>query len=336
MADTDEEHNTLPETKKSIVNYGQVRVHPCVIDGQAHIVYPRGLREHSPILFEKLSRYFHANGYRLKEDQRSRNDSVHHNKRRRWAQVVLFSASLMFEGTVSAGFQSENDNTPSNPTQKIELRIMPKHLAHIPDKQSGATLNDLSVHEMTKVHPGIAEAIFTTLHAHYNSNNTDPEYVTDDLKQIANYYSQFPQVISLLESLKDKNWKLVYDEDNWDTVAIGNTMQVNKAIVHFNTRSAAQLLLNRKCKDNPVCIASPADALLHELLHTYSMLVDTTQFIDEGGMNNMLYPYEHEYAIIDAERKLYASMTRVDDLKRPQRTDHTGRNIFAHCPVCIK
>jgi hypothetical protein len=113
-------------------------------------------------------------------------------------------------------------------------------------------------------------------------------------------------------------------------------MEVDKAVIHFNTRAAAQLLLNRQCTDNPVCIASPADALLHELLHAHSMLVDTAQFIDEGGMNNVLYPYEHEYAVIDAERKLYASMSRRDDIKRPQRTDHTGRTVLARCPICIK
>ena len=109
-------------------------------------------------------------------------------------------------------------------------------------------------------------------------------------------------------------------------------MQVDKAIIHFNTRSAAQLRLNNGCDDNPVCIASPADALLHELLHTHSMLVKSEEFIAQGGMNNVIYPYEHEYSVIGKERKLYASMSSQDDIKRPQRREHTGRTVKANAP----
>ena len=114
-------------------------------------------------------------------------------------------------------------------------------------------------------------------------------------------------------------------------------MQVDKAVIHFNTRSAAQLRLNNGCDNNPVCIASPADALLHELLHTHnSMLVKGEEFIAQGGMNNVMYPYKLEYAVIGVERKLYAKMSHQDNLKRPQRREHTGRTVKANCPTCIK
>ncbi len=111
---------------------------------------------------------------------------------------------------------------------------------------------------------------------------------------------------------------------------------MDKAIIHFNTRSAAQLRLNNGCANNPICIASPADALLHELLHTHSMLVRSEEFIAQGGMNNVMYPYKHEYAVIGAERQLYASMSTQDKIKRPQRREHTGRTVKANCPTCIK
>lgn len=35
------------------------------------------------------------------------------------------------------------------------------------------------------------------------------------------------------------------------------------------------------------------------------MLVHTPEFLAQGGA--VMYPYKHEYAIIDAERKLYSS-----------------------------
>ncbi|MCW9032004.1 MAG: hypothetical protein OQK58_10990, partial [Gammaproteobacteria bacterium] len=59
-------------------------------------------------------------------------------------------------------------------------------------------------------------------------------------------------------------------------------------------------------------------------------------FIEHGGMNNVLYPYKHEYAVIDAERNLYASMSMQDKIKRPQRREHTGRLVRASCATCIK
>ena len=178
--------------------------------------------------------------------------------------------------------------------------------------------------------------IFSQLKKHYRQQATDPDYIEQDLKKIANYYSDHPEVMSLLDTLKNKNWELVYNEHDWVTVASGNIFQVEKAVIHFNTRSAAQLRLNNGCKENPICIASPADALLHELLHTHSMLVKTDEFLAQGGMSSMIYPYQHEYAVIKSERNLYAQMSQRDQTKRPHRHEHTGRIVKAHCPTCIK
>ena len=178
--------------------------------------------------------------------------------------------------------------------------------------------------------------MFETLSERYQKQEADPDYIENDLKEIANYYSDFPESVNLIEELKNKNWTLSYDEDNWVTTGSGSMLKVDKAVIHFNTRSAAQLRLNNGCSDNPVCIASPADALLHELLHAHSMLVKSEEFIAQGGMNNVVYPYKHEYALIESERKLYAKMSVQDSVKRPQRREHTGRTVKAHCPTCIK
>ena len=190
--------------------------------------------------------------------------------------------------------------------------------------------------EKIKIKSELAKSLFETLRDRYKKQKSDPNYIINDLKEIANYYNDFPESVSLIEALKSKSWELSFDENSWVTTGSGNVMQVDKATIHFNTRSAAQLRLNNGCDDNPVCIASPADALLHELLHTHSMLVNGEEFIAQGGMNNVIYPYEHEYSVIGKERKIYASMSSQDNVKRPQRREHTGRTVKANCPTCIK
>ena len=321
----------------SNIAYGQIQIQPCVINKQPFIIYPKGLQETSPALFHKLCLHYNKKGYGLKEDQRDYSKQrPPHKERRRWVPVVLFTASLLFDQGVHAEVDSTTAPVDSAQTNKIVLRIVPKQRTHLDfDKQLKELETDNNQTEV-KLTSFTAKYVFSILRSHYTPQDSDPGYIINDLKQIANYYGRFPEVVNLLTPLRGKNWSLQYDEDNWDTIANGNSFEVDKAVIHFNTRAAAQLLLNRKCKDNPVCIASPADALLHELLHTYSMFIDTAKFMRQGGMNSVMYPFQHEYAIIDAERKLYASMSVRDDLKRPQRTEHTGRTVIAHCPLCIK
>jgi len=314
--------------------FGQVRIHPCVIGGEPHYVYPRGLRDSSPLLYDKLVQYASERGYRLKEDQRRHDTGApSHLERRKWAPVMLFTVSLLFGGRVFAGLRQTQPVQEPSLNHQIVLRFIPK-----PRSLSRLRYEDDSPPAKTASQgdPDIARQLFAILDSHYQRKPADPNFVRDDLRQIADYYSRFPEVVALLQPLKNRNWDLAYDPDNWDTVGIGSLMEVYKAVIHFNTRTAAQLLLNRKCRDNPICIASPADALLHELLHTHSMLVDSENFIEQGGMNTVIYPYAHEYAILDAERKLYASMSDIDGIRRPQRLEHTGHAIYAQCPVCIK
>ncbi len=316
--------------------FQQIFVHPCVINNQPYIVYPRGLSAQAPELFGQLSRYYRAQGYALKEDQRSQSSSSSPQERRRWAPIVLFTASLLFESSAYADVEIDLQSSAAHQQQQVELNLVSNQpVRHQIQQQIGPlTLpaNDMA----TKPDSAIANAVFDILSKHYRKQAHDPSYITDDFRQMANYYQNFPEVITMLEQLKDKNWQLVYDEHTWVTSASGNIFEVEKAIVHFNTRSAAQLRLNNGCQQNPICIASPADALLHELLHTHSMLVNTREFIAQGGMNNVMYPYKHEYAVIAAERNLYAQMSKHDALQRPQRTEHTGRLVKAHCPTCIK
>ena len=311
-------------------------VHPCVINDKPHIVYPRGLQESSPGLFAKLAQHYQKQGFALKEDQRStKYANKYKNERQKWAPLLLFTASLMFESSAFAEAEIDiNEDASFHQHQNIELQLISND--RIREKIQFTVVPVVKTEEKIKIKSEIAQSLFEILKGRYKKQKSDPNYIINDLKEIANYYSDFPESVSLIESLKNKNWELSFDENNWVTTGSGNMMQVEKAVIHFNTRSAAQLRLNNGCADNPVCIASPADALLHELLHTHSMLVNSEEFIAQGGMNNVIYPYEHEYSIIGKERKLYASMSSQDNIKRPQRREHTGRTVKANCPTCIK
>ena len=179
------------------------------------------------------------------------------------------------------------------------------------------------------------ERVKKILGQHYVVKASDPYYIKQDINSMAKYYSQFPDVVSLLLSIKDKNWSLVYSDKNWTTSVEGSRLSIEHAIVSFNTRSASKLKFNNSCNNNPVCIASPADALLHELLHVKSMFLDSNEFIAQGGMNQHRYPVQHEHAILQEEKILYRSMTKLDNTKRPYRNEHQGKAISAQCVICI-
>lgn len=315
----------------------KIYVHPCVIDNRPHIVYPRGLRTRAPQLFQNLLNYCHRNDLALKEDQR-RDDRKHHPQyeRRRLATMLLFTAGLVLESAAMADAPGAAPHASGCEREPIELRIVSSPAMHTPASESHLPGPALQTLEPTSVKTGVAARMFDILEQRYQRHSTDPDYVLDDFKKLANYYSGFPEVIAMLDRLKTRKWRLIYREHHWATVASGNVFQVDNATVYFDTRSAAQLRLYNHCQGNPVCIASPADALLHELLHAHSMLVNTGEFLAQGGMNTVLYPYKHEYAIIEAERKLYARMSLRDNIKRPQRFDHAGRFVQAQCPTCIQ
>ncbi len=316
--------------------FQQIYVQPCMIKGRPFIVYPRGLKEQSPEVYTQLDAYYTAKGYSLKEDQRSQDADEHQHERRRWAPIVLFTATLLFETNAHADVEIDYTKNAAPDTHQVSLHMVPADTVRKEISAHFPAAKDARHAKNTAIKSVLANSIYNILSRHYIKNDSDPQHIGEDLKEMANYYSGFPEVVAMLEKLDQKKWQLKFDEDNWVTVASGNVFQVDNAVIHFNTRAAAQLRLNNKCKNNPVCIASPADALLHELLHTYSMLINTDRFISQGGMSNVMYPYKHEYAVIEKERKLYAMMSRQDNLKRPQRSDHTGRTIKVNCPTCIK
>ena len=312
-------------------------VHPCVIDKQPHIIYPRGLASGAPHLFQQLKQYFSRLGYQLKEDQR--NQQCHNqyaSKRRAWAPIILFSAGLLFESTAMADVEINLDDVSQINNSQIELNLINNRSIRQQIKQELNIDPHFDEIEIPTLKQRTALVLHRILTTRYQPQANDPAHIQQDLKKMADYYSSYPEVVSLFNAIKNANWSLVFDEENWTTMASGNFAGIEKAEVHFNSRSAAQLRLNDSCKQNPVCIASPADALLHELLHVNSMFNHSEKFIAEGGMNGVMYPYQHERNIIGQERSLYQQMTEVDDVKRPYRHNHSGRIIKANCATCIK
>ena len=82
-------------------------------------------------------------------------------------------------------------------------------------------------------------------------------------------------------------------------------------------------------------MASPVDALLHELLHAKIALMDTASFLKSGGMNGVVYPYQHERKVIALENQIYRAMSNDDNRSRPRRNSHTGNLVTASCATCI-
>ena len=127
---------------------------------------------------------------------------------------------------------------------------------------------------------------------------------------------------------------LKYKADNWQAQAWGSQYTVDSVTVSFDTRVAAQLLNQADCRANPACDISPADALLHELLHAKLMLVDSRRFIENGGMQQSLYNFQHEREVIADENQLYHAMNMQDGRSRPIRKEHAGRLYHVKCAAC--
>lgn len=179
--------------------------------------------------------------------------------------------------------------------------------------------------------------IFALLQKHHRPAKGDPEFLQDDMAQMALYFSRYLEVRALFEDLAEERWQWMYNLGAAETRVTGSRLQVDFALVLFDSRAGAQFRFQRACNQKvPLCYMTPADVLLHELLHVHGILRDTSTFLDQGGLNQHLYPYAHERQTITLERQLYAGMAQQDRIPRPQRTDHTGRRTSVSCVTCLR
>lgn len=191
------------------------------------------------------------------------------------------------------------------------------------------------------------QAIFNVLNAHYQATgpvpvhselaHAEPLNIVQTLSALANYYQQYPEASKLILGLADHQWTLKYLPKTLKTQVTGSRLAIDHATIYFDPKSGAKLKFHNLCDSKkPFCIASPADALLHELLHLDVMLNDPQTFISQGGLSPYSYPAAHEQHIIALENKLYGRMSRRDQTPRPIRADHKGRHILVACVTCIE
>ena len=313
-------------------------IHPCIYRGKSTFFYSKFLIINRPDLYKSLQRFASKHKISLKEDQRSNNHAITVERRTNWLSIPIMSLGILL-GTQNTLLASEL-NTLSGVDSVNTLRIMPNadqlpkshELKQSKNKSPGPSssynLNQKSIN------PKIARDIENILFSHFRNENA-PDYVSGDLRLMADYYSQFPEAVKLIQSIANKPWSLQFEKNEWITQVTGTTFNIHSVKILFDTRAAAQLKLHSQCNNNPQCIASPADALLHELLHAQEVLLNSRNFLASGGMNTQLYPTSHEMDIIKSEKVLYKKMEKRDGRKRPQRSRHVGKIHQASCAICI-
>ncbi len=164
----------------------------------------------------------------------------------------------------------------------------------------------------------------------------DPVFLYDDLDELARYISSQPEAYKLLVSLRDQPLKLRYRPQNFSTVVKGNAVSVRSVTLYFDPRSAVVMVSDSRCERSlGACMASPADAFIHELIHAKIALLETSQFVRSGALNQAFYPHAHEREVLRRERAIYRSMTALDSRARPDRRQHSGSLTLAACVTCL-
>ena len=191
-------------------DFFHIYVHPYFIKNIPHIIYPRGLAEKSPGIFGRLKNYYQQQGYALKKDQRSDNPAGKAgHERRKWAPILLFTVSIFFESSAFADVEVDLNQAILDQSQRqVELQIVSSQdIRSRIRSHLGAQLHQRALAErvkQTRLNSPLADSLFHILVSRYQEQKNDPGYIVDDLKKMANYYSEFPEVIALLESLKEK------------------------------------------------------------------------------------------------------------------------------------
>ncbi len=299
-------------------------IHSCVIGGKRHYIHAPDLKRTHPEYFRKLTHFAKKNNILLKEDQRDETTKQTHCRRRKLLPIMFLAFNLASEPLLAEKsktkqtlhlFSSEHHETPAKASTHFEQGSS----LHIPvDETESIRLERILLN-------------------HFRANGTEPESIFADIKELADYYSVHKEAAGLLTALDKQDWKLVYAPHTFQTNISGSRLNVDEVVLYFDPRSGAKLKFYDKCDiKKPFCVASPADALLHELLHAHTILLDTNTFIAQGGLNTHMYPAEHERKTILKENVLYKSMSLRDKRPRPIRSEHTGRHVLVSCVTCVE
>lgn len=236
---------------------------------------------------------------------------------------------------INGFYSSSSDNTTR--IQELGLFSMP---AELKSRDIFLQPSGNSVLDDASSLPGIDKQKYKTVQSvlldKWRKTSQDVDTMEMYLDDLARYIAGQPEVYDLLVSLKKKSLKLVYSPGNFATVVKGSRFHVRSATIYFDPLSAAVLADSERCAAEPgYCVASPADAFVHELIHAKMALLEPEKFIKSGALNSLIYPYAHEREVLGEERALYRSMTQIDNKPRPHRHSHSGHLQAAACVSCL-
>jgi hypothetical protein len=299
-------------------------VHACVIDGVPHFIHAPTLALTHPEFFCRLSGYAERHGICLQPDRRAADSAASDCRRKKFLSIVFLVMGIYTEGACA---------------EEVDLSlnlIAPEYTASIlPDEeQPTSRMAKLVEQAQTSLTSQILTQILLN---HMDDIEQYPPDIVDDIHELAAYYAQYPAAVKLIQSIAHNEWKLKYAPHTFQTNVKGSRMDIDQVEVFFDPRSGAKLKFYDKCAEQkPFCIASPADALLHELLHVQTITNDKGAFIGQGGLDPWRYPAEHERLTIVKENALYRSMTLIDKRPRPLRSEHNGRHVLVSCATCYE
>jgi len=299
-------------------------IHACVIDGVPHYVHAPALAQTHPDYFARLQSYAERQGIRLTADRRAAEETVPDCRRKKYLTIIF-----LVMGISAAGAAAEEESLSLN-------LISPEYADSILPQEGRAASHAGKLLEQMQ-DSLVSQSLAKILLEHLHDIEQYPAGILDDIHELARYYAQYPAATKLIMSIATTEWTLKYAPHTFQTNVKGSRMDIDSVDVFFDPRSGAKLKFYDKCDEQkPFCIASPADALLHELLHVQTITIDKNVFIGQGGLDPWSYPAEHERLTIMKENALYRAMTLVDKQPRPLRSEHNGRHVLVSCATCFE
>lgn len=314
----------------SVLDWGEASsadahpVHACVIGGIPHYIHAPALAQTHPDYFTRLKTHAERQGIRLQADRRRFDDNGRDCRRKKYISIIFLLISISVPGVVIA-----------EPDLSLNL-ISPEYTDSIivPEELPVSRVAKLLEHAQNSL---VSQKLADILLDHFDNAEQYPPTIVDDIHTLATYYARYPVAVQLIESIAKTDWTLKYALHTFQTNIKGTRLEVDQVDVFFDPRSGAKLKFYDKCAEQkPFCVASPADALLHELLHVQTITSDKGAFIGQGGLDAWNYPAEHERLTIVKENALYRAMTLVDKQPRPLRSEHNGRHVLVSCATCFE
>ncbi len=330
-------------------NRSPMVVKPCLIDGEKALIYHPQLAISCPTDYASLITVAAEQGWSLVKNRRKQSSKVDNDRRQRHLLLTIKVALSAIAFDASSVLAAENFNffashsSDSTVVRPLGLFSPTTNYFNQFETKSGVPVPSL-LSVLTHTHQAQLldyladdyDDVLAVLRKKWTKNDDDPESLAGDIEQMARYIASRPDAYNLVMSIKRQPWSLHYRAGTYRSDIKGNAISVRSVKIYFDPRSAAKLKSNGACDvEIEQCVASPVDALLHEFLHAKLALLDTAEFIRNGGMNSITYPYRHERKVIALESEMYAAMSRHDNQPRPRRRTHSGHLVAASCVTCV-